>query len=393
MKLSKINQEILDVTNRLREIEDFTATDEFDTREGHIVANVKVYQWLELDDLEEIIKDNTEEIKELVREEFDNDRLNSAADHAKEWAVTSHKEQMEDKVHLDNYYERKEAYRIWLKDKCKGPLFKKHEYYYKYLKKEWRKFSKCKYNTHLDYWKYLYKNHKEEIDAWDKINTINHDVWQYGRSGGWLSICETSELENHEFDCLLPDDEAEDDNRLFNLFLEEEVEVIYYYGSKKKYLKHLKEQISDWEAKYEYIKELVEYLEDQIKTFKEDYMIPQLENDIDNFLSDINVTVKNVEISIKGSQLKTSKGISVNIEDFYKAYRFTRAKALELLLNGKKDDLAKVNFKISDYTVEYFKKIDNDILVKAGCHNFSWKDIVKTMKLYEKILFHHGRGN
>ena len=359
-ELSKINQKIISLAHRIDEIEDYECRGDFNTRESHIVANIKVYEWIGEDDVIKVIEErNLSQHQDDILEEFNENRLNSIYNHVCETEVSYLKEMYEDICHLDNYQLRASAYSLWIKDKYEdlGHLKVYKELYLK----EWEKFSKRKKNSRKDYSKFLYKHHKAEIDEFNKLTSFERSCFQLGRSGGWFSICETNQLENCQFDFnyyfLLDNPTNKDINEyVFN----------EYNGTKRQYIREMENFISNWEEIYDNITYFIEEIETNKKGFKGS-VIEELRFEIDQFMNDYGIV--NVSISIEKDIVKTSLGVTVEKDEFTKAVN-------ELCSNI--DNIVgkyRIDKRVGRYFVEYTEKIDNDILIKAGCHNFSLNQI------------------
>lgn len=300
--LSKVNKTIKDLVEQVNEIEQYNVDADFNTRGGGyansdcIVANIKVYDWLDSDDVSTVLNkvNYFKDFKIEIEEEFCNDdRLSSIHNHVCENEVRYLKEKYEELVHLNDYRERARVYAIYRAGNL-TPSSQKYHTFYKIYKNEYDKFLKRKHNTHKDYFKWLYKNNKAEIDERDRLESFERECWQYGRSGGWLSICKRDELEDLEFesehfyiDHNFIDLLDIEDNNSFNKLLNEDVEV---YGTKNKNLliSELKTFIQDWEDKKDNIEFFVNEIEEGTKHFK-NCLLSQLEHEIEQFLEDLNV--------------------------------------------------------------------------------------------------------
>lgn len=367
-ELSKINEKIVSLYNRVTEIEEYdvNSSNDFNTRDGHIVANIKVYDWLNSDDVSDIVKRlNLVHEENEIHDEFNEDRLTDIYHHTCENEVSYAKEMYEDVVHLDDYRNRVNAYDLWLTSKT-NPL-EKYKFYYECYGDEFVKFNKRKHNTPKDYFKHLYKNHKATIDERDKLESFEREVYQFGRSGGWLSLCESNELENQELGYWFDFSNVET-NKEFNEHIYEN-----FGYSKKEMIKDMEEFISDWETKFENITYFIDEIEESVKGFKYALMA-QLGHEIDTFVSDeIERKSSNVTINVNENtgKVKTTLGVSVDKDEFIEAYNVLLPELKDLAINDK----IEINKKVGHYHVEYAKKVEDDILVKAGCHWFSINNI------------------
>lgn len=364
--LSKINDEIASLVGQVLEIEAYEAKNDFNIRENHVVANIRVHDWIDEDDVLKVLKTNDDlNLKDEILEEFDEERLNSIHNHVCSMEVEYLKEKYEGRVHLNDYYKQATQYARFLNG------LEVNEFY----KTEFEKFSKRKHNTKKDYLKYLKANHKWEFEQLDKLNSFEPDCWQYGRSGGWFSICETSELEGQEFESYdfyadISYLEGIDDNNEFNRVLNEELDVCSI--NKREFLRELEEFVENWQFRFESISYFVEEIEESTKYFKE-CLLQQLEHEIDEFIEhELEVEQSNVRVSLKDNKVVTSLGVKVEQKEFIDALK--RNLNLFTTLNNVGDKVD-IKEKVGGYFVEYAKKIEDDILIKAGCHKFSFNNL------------------
>ncbi len=107
------------------------------------------------------------------------------------------KEELEDRCHINNLCAQATAYHYYTND---WAIDEKMRFYVDYYRKEFDKFRKRKHNTHADYLAYIRKNNSFDYEESERLSLISPEVWQYGRSGGWLSVCNRDILENCSFD-------------------------------------------------------------------------------------------------------------------------------------------------------------------------------------------------
>jgi len=388
-KLSKVNSEIQALTSSILEIESYEATNDFNTRDGHICANIRVYDWLDDDDVKKIIKDNDlQHAEEEILIEFDENRQNNIFNHFCETEVYYLKDKYENNCDLNNPYNELNLYKRFYNSKFKayplkyasirdgktGVLIKEwystNEFYYK----SFIKFSKRKNNTPKDYLKDLKRHEKWTFEEWERRDKINFECRQYGRSGGWFSICENSEIEDQEFDYYNADLETEEDNNEFNRILREDMEV--FSKDKRQFISDMKVFIKEWEKKKETIEYFVNEIEEQTKSFKEG-LLDFLENEIINFVDEeLSAEASNVSIKIEDEKIKTTLGVTVNLNAFKDAFNSVKDKLLKLEIGDKMP----IKIRVGAYFVEYAKKVENDVLIKAGCHRFSLNNINQILK-------------
>jgi hypothetical protein len=374
--LSKINEEILSLAERVVEIEDYEAKSDFDTREGHIVANVKVYEWLSSNDVESVIsKRGFEAHKEDILEEFNEARLDSIVNHTNEWEVDYVKEKLEGRVHVNDLGNRAASYNIFLREggDVNPDDFTQHTFYLKHYKKEFANFFKRKNNSLKAYKKSLKKNNPWDWEENRRLDSFTPAVWSWGRSGGWLSVCETRELEGEEFDYYLTDLSSSLTNKEFN----DELELIAVgQKEKRKLIQDMKYFISEWEFKKSAIEYYVNEIEENKKGIKEAYL-DRLEQEVYDYVTvDLGVQTSNVSIEVDGDLVKTSLGVSVDVTEF-------TANLMELkptFLGMKPGDVVQIGRKVGKYFVERATGIDGDVIVKAGCHKFSVNQMLNVIK-------------
>lgn len=387
--LSKVNEKIIDLAQQILDIESYNANDDFNIREGSICANIKVYEWLDEDDVKNIIKsENLQSNEFAILDEFNENRLNNIYNHHCEMEVMYLKERYQDNCDLDDPYHAKKLYanffykdfKAWpvdiktYRDKD-GKITKQTIWTYEHKYKEAFKFSMRKNNTPENYLKHLKKKNAWQFSEWDRRALINFEVWQYGRSGGWLSICETSELEGQEFESLdyytdVSYLEGIHDNNEFNQVLNDELEV--YSKDKRNLIFEMETFISEWNQKKEAIEYYINEIEEVKKHFKSG-LLERLEEEILTYVhEDLKAQESNVSIKIEANQIKTTLGVSVDLNAFKIAFRDVKPLFKTLQTAGQ---TVAIKRRVGNYFVEYAKKVENDILIKAGCHRFSLNNI------------------
>lgn len=386
--LSKINQTIVDLYNRVEEIMDYDAWGDFHTREGKIVACIKAYQWLDEDDVEKCIKDRhlSDETEHEIRDEFDSDRLSNIYWHCCELFVTSYKDELEGRVHLDDLNMQAAAYRHFFnhcEDDGKWPegnqfyqFPERLAFYQKHYLESYQKFYKRKKNTPENYLAYIRKQNKWNYEETKRLDLINPEVWQYGRSGGWLSVCSTDTLNNwryydYSYDAVdLYGVDLSDNDELNNALREQE----YTSKNKHKLIHDMKAFIREWEATFAAVNHYVDAIEASVETFKDDYLIQELIHEIDEFLA-FNTTGPNCSIQVEGDNIRTTLGVVVPVDEFKKAFKTFMQLLHEHEINEKFDFITTVG----NYTTEYAIKGEDDTIIKAGCHKFSFNQVKKAL--------------
>jgi len=375
MKLSKINLEILGLVKEITDIELYSADKDFSTRgsDNYIVSNIKVSDWLEdTDVVNELNKLELHDHKDIILEEFTDERLRGIEEHTREWEIDYQKEKLEDLVHLENYFERARAYNLvkFLKITDTQLLPKELKFYAEHYSNEFNEFHKRKHNSYKDYLKYLKNKDKRGFEELSNLLNIEREVWQFGRSGGWLSICKASELEDSEFDYDLTMLNDETTNLEFNNTLNYELDAHYTYKAKRSLINELKEFIKDWQDK----KESIEYINDLIQEdlgYYKDALIDRLNTEIQEFVEDLDISVSNVKVSISGDKVKTTLGISVDKDEFEIKFNNIAPHLIGLEVG----EMYKINKRVGNYLVEFAIAVKDDVLIKAGCHKFSFNNL------------------
>ncbi len=379
-QISKINEKIYHLFTELENIQDINH--DFDTRDGKIVANIKVYDWLDSDDVQnkiDLYPNLSDAQKEVIKEEFNEDRLNSIYNHTCETEVDYLKDKYESNVDLTDYEKVFKTY--YRAHNGEGrtkdfylELYPKHAFY---TNEYWDICAKFKTIE-------LFRAHIKKQDGacyqeWEKRNKIDKfECWQYGRSGGWFSICDEDEtkdcaLENYGYWIIdeLTKAYNKDDNKAFNIALQE-AEI-----NKKTIVSELEGYLKRHNDKIEAIQCIVDDIEGSTKYFKES-LIDRLEMEIDTFVSEelegVNL-LPNCTIKIEKDLIKTSKGVTVYLSEFKTNLSILLPKFQKMV----KDEVLKIDKKVGDYLVEYATKTENDIIVKAGCHKFSLNNILQTV--------------
>jgi hypothetical protein len=372
--ISKINEQIYQLVKKADELINYQDNHDFNTRENMIVANIKVYSWIDDDDVKAICEklNLSKKRTKKVLKEFDENRLISIHNHVCEMEVNYLKEQYEDEVDLTNY---SKVFNTWhrtqsiTKERCLE-VFPKDTFY---TNKYW---NLClKFKTFKAFEKYIIKTDGECYQQWLKRSKIDKfDCWQYGRSGGWFSICNVDELSFELYDLSsnfiynILDAYKNDDNDSFN-------EAINYEDlSKRDLIKTLKDFIKTCEDKIDAIQSIIDDIEASTKYFK-DVLVGELARDIEEFLSEYNDS--NVTIRIENDKVKTSLGVSVPLEDFKFAFNLFSAEFETL----KKKEKIDINKKVGNYFVQFATRKKDDVLIKAGCHKFSYNQIKTVISL------------
>ena len=362
--ISKINEQIFSLLERANEINSFDASNDFDTREGYICGNIKVYEWLDRSDVEEHIKtlNLTEEEKENLLNEFDEDRLNSIYYHTCENEVSYFK----DFVGLcatTNFNKVWRAFNTIKDNFCSIEL----KYYYNYIEGHENK-------TFKEFQKYFISKNEKDFQEYCILSQFDtKNVWQFGRSGGWLSFAECNEVENF---C---EDEAnmyyylesaynEGNNKEFNEILKD---YMYRYETKKDLIKRIEDAILCFDEKIEAVNWMLKHIEDEVKGFKEN-LLHQLGHEIEMYIDmefqALEMTARKFEagqtssvntiIEITKDRVKTNLGVTVPLD------------AAKQLYNAILKGANVIGQYIGPFKVNEVLKRNENTFVKIGCHVF-----------------------
>lgn len=370
-ELSKVNQEIYDLCKRVDEIEETDYSSEFQTRDKMICANIKVYEWLDSDDVTQIITENNlSDFEEEIMEEFDEDRLGNIYNHTCEDWVSGWKEQYEGNCDLMNF---KNVWYVW---NCTQNFSSKEDAINE-IKSESAKYyvgvyfdSARKFKTRKEWVDYINKKNEADYKEYCKRDQIcKFQVGQYGRSGGWLSICHQDEVDfDFENSNLVYEILRHDGNDNFNEILND---YDYSYKNKGELIAELKKEIKTVDDKIAAINSIIDDIEGSKKHFKSS-LLERLREEVLTFSNELDtVPEPNVAVSVEENMIKTTMGITVPYDDFRKAFLSIKDALLEL----KETEVLKINKRVGGYVVEKAINIGHDILIKAGCHKFSVKQI------------------
>jgi len=375
MPLSKINQELQCLAKRVLEINEYEPSSDFQISDGYIVANVKVYEWLRLDDVKDVCKKLGIVYTPTIEGEFSKDRLNNIQSHVIEFG--------------------REDIRDNLRTQCQFEPIDNMLIAYKYMLNKWdhelvslyrnnktiSKFIKRKNNSLSDFKRFLkndkYYGHSYKMSNLFEDADINKDDsgWFYGRSGGWLTLTKNDnfwngELESHEW-------VLRQDSIVYGTNNEEFNENFDDVEEKKEIIKDLKLGIAEFDNKVNALKELVEYYSKEVCTdenFKSS-LIAQLEHEIEEFAKEDKGT--NATLEINEESVKSSLGVKVELTDVKELFEIHE----EGISTLKCDEIYAIGEKIGNYTIEYAYNNGNGTIIKAGCHRIPFDNIVEMLKL------------
>lgn len=332
MKLSKINQELLSVSKELVKFHGFSLSDEFDSRDGYIVANIKCYDYLDDDDVRKICKDfgYSEDIIEQVICEFDDERLYNTWNHAAENFIHDLRED------LSNHYAIKDS----------------------------------PYSGDL----------KDFGDALIRLRLDHRHMYCFGRSGGWFSIMKDETFDyNYEYgDCYADDVMSLNDtvdNHAFNLMLND---IDIDSSNKRKVINEIKDRISQIEQYIEDIRIVLETISKWAKNGKENALY-QLECDIELWVYDTIQGNERID-TIKAEEddiIVTSQGIKVHADECVYMYN-TLSKLIKE--NEDKEFIKCQNMKVGNFNVTSLAKKDGKWIVKIGCHKIALEQANEILK-------------
>ncbi len=291
MSISKINENVFKSFAELNEFAETDHISDFNTREKSICANIKVYDWLDKDNVVNLIeKNNWQRHSEQILEEFDENRLNSVYEHTCEDQVRYLKEVYEDNVDLTDYTK---VFRVWYQShnnygRTKESYIESQPESKFYVQEYWDK--SLEFDKYNDWKEFIMSNQGGDYERWVMRSKIDKfECWQYGRRGGWFSICRQHEVDFSDilvdnFGYNMYDDLCDaynkGDNYEFNQIL-----LGYGYQAKDKQdlIESIKTVLSDARGKIAAIEYIVDEIESEKPYFKEN-LLNTLENEISNFI-------------------------------------------------------------------------------------------------------------
>lgn len=316
--------------------------EDFDTRDKYLVANIKTYTWLDEDDILTICKTRglSEYRTTQVRNEFYT-RLEGTFDHCAENEVNNFREILGSKsVCYTNYYKLAREYSQYLNGTLETYTNYKGEPYAHWNLKQFQKFQSRNY-TYEKYLNYLKRKHKTEMKEYEIASMFDpHDVYTFGRSGGWLSFAPSDFFEDSDAELIAHDPY---DN----------------WDTSKEKISILRPAIQELKKKIEAANWILNYIKGCKEGFK-DYLISELDYEIGEYLSE-----EFTEDTIQATEetIKTSRGVTVGLQE---------AKTLLPIILKRIEAGEPVN----DLSIGVFKVVrtyvqDNENFVQIGCHNIS----------------------
>ena len=380
--LSKINEQIKEVLNSINEFSEKDLNQTFDTREGYIVANIKVYDWLDNEDVWAIIQSSSLQANEAqILEEFTDERLSNIYNHVCETEVRYLKDVYEKNMDILDFKKILSIYAYAHKFETLQDVLNENinaSTSFKYYLENYFNIAK-KHKTYKGYVNYIKKKNLAEFNEFYKRDLINFECWQFGRSGGWFSICKESELKKDYLYNYLGypahDLLNECNNDVFNNILNDS--LLNYKETKSQFLSRIKQELKEVQSLFNAVEQIIKDIESNKKYFK-DSLASQLEYEIQEFCSEnLNIENTNVSISLAGEIVKTSLGVTVEAKEF----KTNLIEVLKELRENSELEELPINRKVGNYFVEYARKIEGDYLIKAGCHRFSLNNILSTFNL------------
>jgi len=342
MNKEKLIQEAIEIT-------EYKADDDFDTRSGYIVASIKTYTWIDTDDLIEIIKSDQqlEKYRDELIQEFTEDRLNRIASFYSETEIDYYRSRLEGRVHVCTTKELERQIYKWKKhnnierpDEV-TPL--------KYFFKDWMKEADC--NTVMEAFK---KQYKYDIEENNRLDLFTPEVYQHGRSGGWLSVCKTDELEHDECDLLYnaPEDLTDSDMENIVSFIE------------------------DWKTKKEAIEYYVKEIEDLTENF-EDNLKEEISFRLQEHIESINNIGYVSTLTVRANKCTIDNRYPVNTEDVKRVFRLVHDYK-GMLCNGAS---LPVNIRIdNNYKIDRFIFKGSELYIKVGCQTLKYSQIAEALR-------------
>jgi hypothetical protein len=248
----KLLNKFKELRKKTIELSDFDINKEFNTRDGYIVANIKVYDYLNDKDLDKLIeKHNLTKYKDVIKKKFDEDIYAKIDDSVRTREIEYLREKYEDLVDITR---------------------------------------------------------KDNPEEHAKRTCVTIDCYILGRSGGWFSICKTDELEYitdiYSDYNLIDYDATEKGLKL----LKDDFDPI------EDYFKEIEDYIHDWEFKVTSVKSIVKDIEDSKKHFKQ-MLIDELEERLLEYINGLKYCEVCKGIELYADSLKnvnTGKVITVD---------------------------------------------------------------------------------
>lgn len=255
---------------------------DMDRREGYACLNIKIYStWKWEQEIENYFKRNptTPELQEMIRQEFNEDRINGLIDHVNQFEITYFKD--------------------WLNLLC----------------------------------------HEADEKEVQMLRNFDHkDVYQFGRSGGWLSFARYADLARYQEDEYLAMSEfcqQYHPEQSRKQIIEAWEEICGYNLSQHEQLNKIAAELQWYTQRITDYTEAIKFVQDYVKRAKEEINTQyseQLEYEIEEYLDTLNI---NIEQRIKrgyqhpekieAGMLYTSEGAAVPIDQIHRLIKAIEA--------------------------------------------------------------------
>jgi len=382
--ISKLNEKLYSILSKGEEIFNVEASSIYNTRDKHIVANIKVYEWIGESDVSnyiETLPNLSKEDRESILEEFNDNRLNDIYYHTCDDQVSYIKDFIGGCAHTD-YNKLKRSFAVYKSGLTNDTLRS-------CIENNSKTFDK--FNTIEQYVKHLETTEGDEYKEFYYLQNLDVDnVWQYGRSGGWLSVAKVSDIEGFCEDTRnvyenLYDAYVSDDNKTFNEVL---MEYAYYNETlndvRKRLIANAENDIEVYNRYKEAIDWILDYIENGRRAFKEN-LLYQLSFEIDSFIeNEFSIDIQ-IEKFIAGNKevlnfIKEVENDGTVVTNFNAKVRVKDAlQFIEAIKNG----VDVINQRIGAFTINKVMKVSELTFVKIGCHVFNLEDTEQRLLQYK----------
>lgn len=372
-------------------VEDYRSWyDDLNGRNGYIVGDGRVCEWLSDSDVEDACKKMGLTPRQIVgvNEEFDDERLNGIYYHTCE-AESDYYTEWLDGCAYDDYYKRQLLYGSYLKyqqQDCES-CFLEDSWQRRVTKNESVPMvgSKIRYHlkefgdlyekgvTQKQLWKKYQKENADSIKGLHYLEILNNDpknTW----GGKYPTIAEESTVsvhENSDIEDLVywienADREEITNKGFFDNVMNRNPEGYYDYSrfdSVKELVDQIDSYIRDMEDMRNAVEFVTEYIDDVVKGFKEN-LLDRLEEEIHQFISDEFSIEERVQeglakinhVEVDNETITTDMHARVSIED---AKRIIR-------LFGEGQQVS--GMMVGSYKINKVFTIDDETYFKIGCH-------------------------